>query len=300
MRVVTALALCALAACASIPAGGPLGVKPSYLEAVSQAVPNEAAIVQRIWTPGLDDAWIPQGLTVAGDRVLVAQYRPMPDLKSNIGPCRVVALDARNGQSTGSFAMPEGACTHAGGLAWIGHGQLVLFDTRTIFRIDLERALATGRAEGAMKSLKLAGDLRGSFGAFDGTDMWIGTWTKDAVAKSRMYRVDTALFDALDGQSIDDRRAKESIAIPLESQGAAFDRDGTVWTSSSNGKWGKLYHLARDGRILAQHDMVAGLEDLDFAADGKLWGVSESGTRKYINWPTKFPFVVAIDVARLR
>lgn len=300
MKAFSALALCAIAACATIPATEPPGTRPSYVEAVSQGVPNESAIVHRVWTPGLDDAWIPQGLTVAEDRVLVSQYRPMPDLKSNIGPCRVVALDPRSGRVTGSFAMPEGACTHAGGLGWIGHGQLVLFDTRTIFRIDLERALATGHAAGAMKSLKLAGDLRGSFGAFDGTDMWIGTWTKDAVAKSRMYRVDTALFDALDGQAIDDKRAKESIPIPLESQGAAFDRDGTLWTSSSNGKWGKLYHLARDGRVLAAHDMVAGLEDLDFAADGRLWAVSESGTRKYINWPTKFPFVFAIDVGRLR
>jgi hypothetical protein len=263
-------------------------------------VPNEAAIVQRIWTPGLEQAWIPQGLAVAGDRVLVAQYRPMPDLKANTGPCRVVALDSSTGRQLGAFDMPEGACTHAGGLAWLGNGQLMLADTRTIFRIDLERALASGKAQGAMKSLKLAGDLRGSFAAFDGKDPWIGTWTKDAVQKSRMYRLPSALFDSLDGQSIDHARATDSIPVPLESQGAAFDRDGSLWTSASNGKWGKLYHLARDGRVLATHEMTAGLEDMDFDSRGRLWAVSESGTRKYLSWPTRFPFVFAIDVARLR
>lgn len=300
MRIL-ALAALVLAACAT-PAvvTGPLGERPGYLEAVTQGVPNEDAIVRRIWTPGLDESWIPQGLTVAGDRVLVGQYKPMPDLKSNTGPCRVVALDAASGRTVGSFSMPEGACTHAGGLAWLGNGQLMLADTRTIFRIDLERALATGRAEGAMKSLRLAGDLRGSFGASDGKDPWIGTWTKDAVAKSRMYRLDNALFDARDGQTIDDKVAKESIPVPLESQGAAFAPDGTLWTSSSNGRWGKLYHLARDGRVLATHEMMAGLEDLNFDAQGRLWAVSESGTRKYLSWPTRFPFVFAIDLARLR
>lgn len=300
MRTASALAALSLAACAAIAPAPPLGERPTYLDAVSQGVPNEDAVVRRIWTPGLDDGWIPQGLTVAGDRVLVAQYHPMPDLKSNTGPCRVVALEPASGRTTGTFEMPVGACTHAGGLAWLGNGRLLLADTRTIFRIDLERALASGRGEGTMQSLKLAGDLRGSFGAFDGKDIWIGTWTKDAVAKSRMYRLDAALFDARDGQTIDHQVAKESIPIPLESQGAAFASDGTVWTSSSNGRWGKLYHLAHDGRVLAVHDMMAGLEDLDFDSEGRLWAASESGTRKYLSWPTRFPFVFALDLGRLR
>ena len=278
---------------------GILGEKPTYLEATTE-VPNQQAIVQRAWTPGLDEGWVPQGLTVAGRFVFVAAYHPMPDLKSNTGPCRVWRLEKSSGRAAGHFDMPVGACTHAGGLAWLEGGRLVLADTRQVFLVDLDRALATERAEGAMKSLKLAGDLRGSFAAAEGNALWIGTWTKDAVAKSRMYRLDPALFESRDGQSIDDRVAGESIPVPLESQGAAFAKDGTLWTSSSNGRWGKLYHLARDGRELAVHEMTAGLEDLDFDADGMLWAVSESGTRKYMSWPTKFPFVFAIDVKRLR
>ena len=46
--------------------------------------------------------------------------------------------------------------------------------------------------------------------------------------------------------------------------------------------------------------MVAGLEDLTVDDDGRLWGLSESGTRKYIDWPTKFPYIFQIDTAKLR
>ena len=296
--------LCALAmaGCATVAPGNGavLGEKPSYIEAVTDGVPNQQAIVHRIYTPGLDDAWIPQGLTVAEGDVLVAQYKPMPDLKSSTGPCRVVRLDPASGKARATFEMPVAACTHAGGLAYLGKGQLLLADTRTIYRIDMERAFASGKAEGAMKSLRLAGDLRGSFAAFDGEQPWIGTWTKDNAAKSLMYRLDSRLFDQFDGQSIDHTKATATMPVPLESQGAAFDASGTPWISASNGKWGKLYRLGRDGKVAAQYEMTAGLEDLNFDAKGRLWAVSESGTRKYINWPTKFPFVFQVDVAALR
>ena len=298
MRVLRWLAPLVLAACATPAALTILGDKPTYLEATSEGVPNQQAIAQRIWTPGLDEGWVPQGLTVVDAFVLVAAYHPSPDLKSNTGPCRVFRLDRASGKSAGHFDMPTAACTHAGGLAWLGQGKLLLADTRQIFLIELDRALATNRAEGAMKSLKLAGDLRGSFAAFDGRDPWIGTWTKES-AQSRMYRFDVQLFEQRDGRSIDERLATDVIPIPVESQGAAFDARGKVWTSASNGKWGKLYRLDRQGAVEAEFPMVSGLEDLCFDAEGRLWGVSESGTRKYLSWETRFPFVFAVDVAKL-
>ena len=300
MKRLSWLAAGLLAACASAPPApvGPLGQKPTYLEAATSGVPNEAAITRRIWTPGLDDGWVPQGLTVAGRDVLVAAYHPSPDLKSNEGPCRVVRIETSSGRTTGSFAMPVGACKHAGGLAFVAPNRLLLADTHRIFLVDLERAFASGKAEGAMKSLKLEGALRGSFAGFDGKDPWIGTWTKKA-GESRMYRFDLQLFDQRDGRAIDDTMAAEMRTIPLECQGLAFDAQKQAWLSASNGKWGKLYRLGRDGRIEAEYDVTAGFEDLDFDRDGLLWGVSESGTRKYLSWSTRFPFVFAIDPAQL-
>lgn len=298
MRIVAGIAL-AVAACASMGSQDFPGDKPTYVEAATVGVPNEAAIVKRIWTPGLDEGWVPQGLTVSGPFVLVAQYKPTPDLKSGTGPCRVVRLDRETGRAAGSFAMPEGVCTHAGGLADLGGGRLLLADTRAIFRIDMERAFASGQAQGAMKSLRLAGDLRGSYAGFDGLDPWIGTWTKDA-AKSHMYRLSWKLFDERDGQVIDHTVALEKRVVPLESQGLAFDAQGRAWTSSSSGSFGRLHRLTASGSVEAKWEMVPGLEDLGFDADGRLWAVSESGTRKYLHWPTKFPFVFAIDVEKLK
>ena len=292
-----ALLAVSLAACAATSEPG--GQKPTYLDAPSGPVPNVEAIGKRIWTPGLDDTWVPQGLTVAEGHVLVSSYKPTPELKSSTGPCRVFRIDPASGRTLGQFDMGEGVCTHAGGLAYMGEGKLFLADTRQLFVIDMEKAFATGSAAGNMKAVKITGDLRGSFGTFDGTHAWIGAWTREQ-PKARMFRLDPRLFDEHDGQTVDHSKAVESIPIPLEAQGAAFGPDGDIWVSASSGKFGRLYRLDRKGNVKAQYEMVIGLEDLGFDRSGRLWAVSESGTRKYMHWDTKFPFVFTIDPAKLK
>ena len=276
-----------------------MGAKPEYLQELASGFPNEKAIAQRIWAPGLDEGFVPQGLAIEGDHLLVAAYRSA-DPKVNTGLCRVVRIEASTGKIDGSFDMPVAACGHAGGLAYLGNGMLLLADTRALYRIDLAKALATGKAEGAITgSVKLAGDLRGSYAAFDGRHAWIGTWTKEA-AKSRMYRLDARLFDDYDGKTVNESRATASVPVPLEAQGAAFDKEGNLWTSASNSQWGKLYRLdRRTGEVMAMREMVAGVEDLAFDSAGRLWTVSESGSRKYAHWKSHFPFVFAIDPAKL-
>ncbi len=293
--------LAALAAgCTSVASDGIVGgTRPAYLESVTEEVPNAAALGRRIWTPGLDAGYVPQGLTSAGPYLLVSSYLPTPDLRANTGPCRVFRIEAATGKDAGHFDLPPGECTHAGGLAYLGGGRLLLADTHRLFLIDLERALASGKAEEAMKSVYIEGRLRGSFATFDGHDIWIGTWTKDA-GQARMFRLDPRLFDEFDGRTIGDDRALESFAIPAEAQGAAWDRHGGLWLSASNGAWGRLYRLDRHGAVQARYEMVASLEDLAVDDAGQIWGLSESGTRKYIHQATRFPFIFRIDVAKLR
>jgi hypothetical protein len=195
--------------------------------------------------------------------------------------------------------MGEGVCTHAGGLAYVGDGKLFLADTRQVFLVDLEKAFASGSAAGNMKAVRIGGNLRGSFAAGDGKAMWIGTWTKEQ-PKALMFRLDPKIFEDSEGQFVDHGRALETIPIPLEAQGAAFGPDGDLWVSASSGRFGKLYRLDRRGNVKAQHEMVIGLEDVGFDAKGRLWAVSESGTRKYMHWETKFPFVFEVEVAKLK
>jgi hypothetical protein len=299
LALVLTMAAAALAGCATAGAQAPLGVKPSYLEAFTDTMPNAAALQHRIFTPALDDGWVPQGLTSAGGNLYVSSYRPTPDLKASTGPCRVFRIEQASGRITGGFDIPAGTCTHSGGLAYVGNGQVMLADTRALFLIDLEKALSSGTSAGASKSVKIAGLLRGAYATFDGKDAWIGTWTKDAAA-ARMFRLDLRLFDDHDGQTVQEDRALESIPAPLEAQGAAYDQAGNLWVSASNGKWGKLYRLDRQGRVQAEYEMVAGLEDLTVDERGQLWGLSESGTRKYLAWETRFPFVFQIDIGKLR
>ncbi len=299
-RSILAAAAALLAGCAASGPHLPDGTKPGYLDAVTESVPNAAALGRRIWAPGLDAGFVPQGLTAAGGYLLVSGYRPMPDLDSKTGPCRVFRIEAASGKAAGSFDLPVGECTHGGGLAYLGGGELLLADTHRLFRIDLERALATGSAQGAMRTVRLAGALRGSFAAFDGKDAWIGTWTH-IPSEARLYRLDPRLFDDYDGRTVSEDQALESVPIPFGAQGAAFDRGGDLWVSASGGEWGKLYRLDRHGGPKAEYEMVAALEDLTVDPSGRLWGLSESGTRKYVTrWRTRFPLVFEIDVARLK
>ncbi|HUL94817.1 MAG TPA: hypothetical protein VLT89_02340 [Usitatibacter sp.] len=288
-----------LAACASTPAVQVAGVKPAYLEEATAKVPNMEALGRRMWVPALDEGYVPQGLTIGDGSIWVSSYRSA-DPKVNTGPCRVFRLEMETGRIMGQFDLPPAACTHSGGLAWLGSGRLLLADTRQIFRIDVAKALASGQAEGAMQSVKLAGELRGSFAGFDGLHAWIGTWTKD-VSRARMYRLDDHLFDLYDGRSVDHMVGSvESMAIPPEVQGLSFDKHGDPWVSASNGTFGRLYHLDRRGYVLEKFEMVAGLEDIEFDSAGRLWGLSESGSRKYMDWATHFPQVFEIDVSKLR
>jgi sugar lactone lactonase YvrE len=276
-----------------------LGTKPRYELANVGPLPNEQAIARRIWVPGLDEGYVPQGLAVAGRHVLVSAYRSA-DPKVNTGPCRVFRIEAATGKDAGFFDMPS-ECGHAGGMAYLGKGTLVVADTRQLWRIDLEKALASGKAEGALKgTVKIAGELRGSFTVFDGTHLWIGTWTKEA-PKAKLYRLDPRLFDDYDGQTVKEDRALEAVTIPVEAQGAAFDKDGNLWISTSNSREGALYRLDRkSGAVLARHEMMIGIEDLEFDAAGRLWAVSEAGARKYVHWSRHHPLIFEIDVTKLK
>jgi hypothetical protein len=217
-----------LAGCASIGAHRIMGSKPTYLESVTERVPNSAALSHRIYTPQLDDGFVPQGLTNAGPYLFVSSYKPTPDLTANTGPCRVFRIEMSTGRAAGHFDIPPGTCTHSGGLAHAGNGKLFLADTRQVFMIDVAQALASGTSAGASRAVKITGELRGSYATFDGKDLWIGTWTREQ-PKARMFRLDARLFDDYDGQTVKEDRAVESILVPLEAQGAAFDRAGNHW-----------------------------------------------------------------------
>ncbi len=284
---------------------GALGQRPAYLLALASTVPNEAAIGRKIFIPGLDDDWVPQGLALADGHILVSSYKPTPDLEANAGPCRVFRIEPASGRTVGQFDLPLENCnSHAGGMAYLGNGRLVLADTWMLSVVDLPRALAAGTAAGAIKTVKIRrdGGLRGSFAGTDGRDAWIGHWSREP-GKSKAFKLPPDFFERHAGTTVDERATVASMPIPVESQGIAFDKAGNVWTTTSRSNTlSKIYRLDPAGKVVAEYEAPIGMEGIAFDAAGKLWAMTESGTRKYLRWGERFnfPFVFEIDVAKLK
>lgn len=217
------------------------------------------------------------------------------------GGCRVFRIDAKSGGPAGSFEIP--GCNHAGGLAHVGQGLLVITDTRRMWRVEMEKAFAAGKIEGALRgTVGLAGDLFGSFAAFDGTDLWIGRYTVRAeAANAKIHRVPLKVFEESDGKDIDESKVAETLPAPPLGQGMAFQGRDTIWVASSSSQIGWLHRIERaTGNVAQRFDTVIGIEGIAFAPDGTLWVVSEAGAKKYLHWKAHFPVVFTLDTAKLR
>lgn len=170
------VSLLALAGCATKATDAVLGQAPSYLtDGPTYDVPNGAALQH------LTDTRAGRQLRPAGPherwRRALRQQLPARRLTSRPTPAQA-ACSASTPRRAASPAVSDVPLRHLhplAGLAYVGQDRLLLADTRQLFLIDLPRALAAG-SQGAARTLKIAGDLRGSYATFDGRDAWIGTW----------------------------------------------------------------------------------------------------------------------------
>ena len=300
--------LCLAAATPSLPGAAPaaidsaiLGTRPTYGPAAVSAPPNAAAITRRIWMPGLDEGYNPQGLAVAGNSILVAAYRSdSPDVRR--GPCRVFGIDSNTGATTGQIDVPP-PCGHAGGLAVAGNGRLYVADTRTLFAADM--ASAFDGLPPRFRAIPLGPGVTGGLAVSGGDAIWLGTYREDG--PGRLYRFPTAILDRLpEGTALNVSDAAAQIAIPSHAQGAATDAAGRLWVARSDLRWGELDRLdAPTGRVEGEYRAPPGIEGIAFDAASRLWAVSEAGARHYYDsWRGLvlpfYPLIVAIDPARLQ
>ncbi len=301
----------------------PLGSRPAHLRAdPANAVPNQHAITQALWAPGIDHGYVPQGLGFAEGQLLISAYKSTSPVNS-MGPCRVYRIDPETGESTGYFDLPP-ACGHAGGLAYAGNGVLILSDTRRLYRIDLEQALREKHARNAITgTLRLGGALRGSFAAFvpamtwpgnqsqvqsgneaatgpaNGPGLFIGAWSTSG-KKAKGYFLPLGLFDSPDGSTITEENATDSMTIGIRAQGGTFAPDGSLWLSFSSHDFGRIQQVdPATGKVLASYPLVSGTEDLSFDDQGRLWAVSEAGSLRWRNWRTSFPLAFRLDTVLL-
>ena len=277
------------------------GMRPSYGPIRVSEVPNEKAILRRVWVPGLDAGYNPQGLAAVAGALLVSAYRS-DAYGVNRGPCRLFRLDPESGRETGHADVPA-PCGHAGGLAYPGGDMLYVADTHALFEIFLRQAFEAQAFP--IRGMRLGPGLVGALAASTPGAIWIGTYKEDG--PGRLYRfASEVLSRARDLGTLTIADASAELAIPSYAQGAAFDRDGKLWVARSHNRWGELDRLdPATGLVERSYAMAAGIEGIAFDQGGLLWAVSEAGARHvYDNfWAALvmpfFPLVFAIDTARL-
>ncbi len=277
-------------------AEGPLGTAPTYTDKKlgllpDGPLPNEGAFMSRMWMPGLDDGFVPQGLTVVDEAVYVVAYKSVDG--AGRGPCRLFRLDPASGKVTGTLDLPA-RCGHAGGAAKGAAGHLWVADTRDIFEVKLDVPAGAGIGK-VTRHIRLTGQVKGSFAAGTGEAIWLGTY--ETYGEPRLYRFPLASLK----DEISEQDADASVVVPQRAQGAAFDAKGQLWVTRSSGSFGELVRLdQKSGAVVEKFAIPAGTEDIGFDAKGHLWAVSEAGSKRWLAWSTFFPVVFQVDMSRLR
>jgi hypothetical protein len=205
-------------------------------------------------------------------------------------------VSARSGAITGTLDLPQ-QCGHAGGLARGRAGRLWVADTRAIFEIGLEPG-DSGAIGRVLASVRLTGDIKGSFAAGAADALWLGTYAKAPGA--RLYKVP---FEKLASgiTTLSEQDATAAVVLPSEAQGAAFDAAGALWVTRSGSTFGELLRVDPEtGAVQQRFAMPAGIEDISFEPGGRLWAISEAGSKRWLAWSTFFPVLFQLEVTRLR
>lgn len=279
------------------------GQAPVYTERAISVTPLDHAIRQRHWAPGLNQGYVPQGLTYTRGTLFVGMYLST-EPQTNRGPAKIFAVDPKNGAVIGGFDLPAGI-GHADGLAATPDGGLLFLadNGRALYAFDLPGSLQAGVAIAVGEARKLDRDpaLGSNFLSFDGKLLWFGRYSRDD-GSARLIAADPAtLFSGSTQPPFRAAEALRSLPLPFHAQGATFDARGNLWISASNGRMGRLYRIdTQTGAVLAQHEAVAGLEDLARGEDGLLWAVGEAGSQRWNSWATFFPLLFSFDPALLK
>ena len=274
------------------------GAAPSYGPKSVSRVPNAAAIVRRIWLPELDAGYDPQGLAVDDGAIYVSAYRS-DSLGVRRGPCRVIRIDLETGGSTGYVDVPS-PCGHAGGLAVGGDGMLYVADTHTLFATPLVRAFDRGAQ---FRQFRLGAGVIGGLAASTPDGIWLGTYED---GPGRLFHFTAATLARLsDGETLKASQAATVLTIPDHAQGAAIGAGG-LWIARSDWNWGTLDRLDPvTGAPQRRYEIAPGTEGVAFGNAGRLWAVSEAGSRHIYDYPFLglfqpfFPLVFELDLSRL-
>lgn len=213
-RALSALLLTALPVLSQV-----LGTPPTYTPKPLSPVPNEGAVTRRIWVPGLDQGFVPQGVSFLDGALYVSGYTSL-STEQGRGPCHLFRIDPVTGQTAGRLDLPP-ACGHAGGLARGSQKSLFVADTRAVFEIKLDRSsrFSVGTV---VRTIVLAGNLKGSFAAGSADALWLGTYAEQG--PGRLHKFPYAALKA----ELRETDAVLSLPLPERSQGGGIRRQGSA------------------------------------------------------------------------
>lgn len=284
------------------PGCGPLrpetvtGRTPSYVDTTADRFASDHAACAGVWLRSTRWGFVPQGVAVRGRTAWVSGY----DGDRRIGRlwCMVLRVDLRTGRTLDSTTLVDvpvdGAtmsCRHGGGLAADDHG-VWLTEAARLWLLD-PRSLEVRRV------WSLRSGVRGSFAVFDDQGR-LGIGAHRAHRRGWLDWLDPDALVAGDDSRIDDDQVLEHVVAPPNTQGVIWGRLGerapALWFVRSSTRCGIVVGPA--GRL----GFVPGAEGTTVDARGRLWVVSESGSRVHQEKGGRpvIPSLVRYDDARAR
>jgi sugar lactone lactonase YvrE len=174
---------------------------------------------------------------------------------------------------------------------------LYVSDTHTLFATPLAEAFEPGAQ---FRQFPLGPGVIGGLAASTQDGIWLGTYENGPARLTA-----ATLARLLDGETLAASQAATVLTIPDHAQGAAID-GGELWIARSDWSWGTLDRLDPEtGAPRRRYETAPGTEGIAFGSNGRLWAVSEAGSRHIYDYPILglfepfFPLVFALDLSRL-
>ena len=266
---------------------------------VSKTAVDEV-IVDRIKLPKFEQGYVPQGVAVRGNTVLVSAYVGGRDWAAH--RCTLFEFDRKIRNYRGPVLVSQ-HCRHGGGLVFTPTGELVVSDLDRLFIVDLSTVDWTNN-DGYQTGLKVreimvSTDIKGgmTIGATK-SGFWITRFTKELTERADFFNWDSLLEK--DVKQLTRSSVVRSIEVPGRIQGIAIGSDKSMWLSGSQGDDAYLARIDLDSGNSRPviYPAVGAIEGIGFDSEGYLWAASEGGTPQW-KMKTYFPFLFRIDINKL-